>query len=164
MARILDAICEAIEASGQSRYRIAKRTGISQTQLSRLMTGERGLSFEASERLAEYLGLEITVRLKGTPMSDQGHAAYHKLIELIESRDGKMTYRSGGKGGGGTWVVKIWGKQAEFEVRNSRVNDLDALYVCGVSEPETWDDYEVDAPLVDNAFHLFAGLIALRAQ
>ena len=64
MTRLLDAICEGIEASGKTRYRIAKDTGISQTQLSRLMTGERGLSIESAERLADYLGLEIIVRPK----------------------------------------------------------------------------------------------------
>ena len=64
MARILDAICDAIEASDRTRYRIAKDTGISQTQLSRLMSGERGLSIDALERLADYLGLEIIIRPK----------------------------------------------------------------------------------------------------
>ena len=64
MARILDAICDAIEASDKTRYRIAKDTGISQTQLSRLMSGERGLSIDALERLADYLELEITIRPK----------------------------------------------------------------------------------------------------
>ncbi len=62
MARILDAICDAIEASGKTRYRIAKDTSISQTQLSRLMSGERGLSIDALERLADCLELEITIR------------------------------------------------------------------------------------------------------
>ena len=61
MARILDAICEAIEASDTTRYRIAKDTGISQIQLSRLMSGERGLSIDALETLADYLGLEIVM-------------------------------------------------------------------------------------------------------
>ena len=62
MTRILDAICEAIEASDKTRYRIAKDTGISQAHLSRLMSGERGLSIDTLERLADYLGLEITIR------------------------------------------------------------------------------------------------------
>ena len=64
MARVLDAICDAIEASDKTRYRIAKDTGISQTQLSRLMSGERGLSIDALELLADYLGLEIIMRPK----------------------------------------------------------------------------------------------------
>lgn len=62
MTRILDAICEAIEASDKTRYRIAKDIGISQAHLSRLMSGERGLSIDTLERLADYLGLEITIR------------------------------------------------------------------------------------------------------
>ncbi len=64
MGRILDAICNAIEGSDKTRYRIAKDTGISQTQLSRLMSGERGLSIDALETLADYLGLEIVMRPK----------------------------------------------------------------------------------------------------
>ncbi len=64
MAQILDAICDAIEASEKTRYRIAKDTGISQTQLSRLVSGERGLSIAALETLADYLGLEIVMRPK----------------------------------------------------------------------------------------------------
>jgi len=64
MTRILDAICNAIEGSDKTRYRISKDTGISQTQLSRLMSGERGLSIDTLERLADYLGWEITIRPK----------------------------------------------------------------------------------------------------
>ena len=64
MARILNAICEAIEASDKSCYRIAKNTEISQAQLSRLLSGERGLRIAALERLADELGLEIVVRRK----------------------------------------------------------------------------------------------------
>lgn len=62
MAKVLDEIRAAIEASGKSRYRIAQDTGIAESGLSRLMSGERGLSIESAEVLAEYLGLEIVVR------------------------------------------------------------------------------------------------------
>ena len=64
MATILDAIREAIERDERSRYRIAKDIGVTQGHLSRLMSGERGLSVDAVERLAEYLGLEIIIRPK----------------------------------------------------------------------------------------------------
>lgn len=64
MGHVLDKIRAAIKASGATRYRIAKDLDISQAQLSRLMSGERGLSIEALERLAEYLGLEIILRPK----------------------------------------------------------------------------------------------------
>ena len=64
MAQVLDEIRVAIKASGKTRYRIAKDLEISQAQLSRLMSGERGLSIEALERLADYLELEIVIRPK----------------------------------------------------------------------------------------------------
>lgn len=50
---------EAIERSGETRYRIAQATGISQAALSRFITGERGLALESADKLAEYLGLGL---------------------------------------------------------------------------------------------------------
>ncbi len=64
MGRLLDEIRNAIDASGKTRYRIAQESGIAESVLSRLMSGERGLSIDALERLADYLGLEITMRPK----------------------------------------------------------------------------------------------------
>lgn len=62
MSHVLDEIRKAIDASGLTRYQIAKDTGIAQSQLSRLVNGERGLSVEAIERIAHYLDLEIVIR------------------------------------------------------------------------------------------------------
>jgi transcriptional regulator with XRE-family HTH domain len=62
--RILDQIRKAIRAGDKSRYRIAQETGIPESQLSRLMSGEKGLSIESLERLADCLGLEVTIRPK----------------------------------------------------------------------------------------------------
>lgn len=64
MGRLLDELRDAIEASGKTRYRIAQESGIAESVLSRLMSGERGLSIDALETLAEYLGLEIVMRPK----------------------------------------------------------------------------------------------------
>lgn len=64
MGQILDAIREAIEASGKTRYRIAQESGVAESALSRLMSGERGLSIDALERLADALDLEISIRPK----------------------------------------------------------------------------------------------------
>jgi transcriptional regulator with XRE-family HTH domain len=64
MSKILDAIREAIEKGDTSRYRIWKDLGLSESHLSKLMRGDRGLSIEAAERLAEYLNLEISIRPK----------------------------------------------------------------------------------------------------
>ncbi len=64
MVRILEIIRRAVRDSDKSQYRIAQDTGLSKSQLSRLMSGERGLSIETIERLAKYLNLEIIVRPK----------------------------------------------------------------------------------------------------
>lgn len=64
MAKVLDELKAALEASGKSRYRIAQDTRIAESGLSRLMSGERGLSIESAEVLADYLGLEIVVQPK----------------------------------------------------------------------------------------------------
>ena len=62
MGDVLSEIRRAIKESQKSRYRLWKETGIVQSHLSRLMSGEAGLSVENLERLAAALGLEIVVR------------------------------------------------------------------------------------------------------
>ena len=64
MGRLLDEIRDAIEASGKTRYRIAQESGIAESVLSRLMSGERGLNIDSFEKLANALELEIVVRRK----------------------------------------------------------------------------------------------------
>ena len=64
MAGIAEQLVNVIEDSGQTRYAISKGSGINQSMLSRLVNGERAMSFEAAERLADYLGHEIVIRPK----------------------------------------------------------------------------------------------------
>jgi len=64
MAKLVDAIRQAIDASSVSRYRIAKDTGVSAGQLSRLVNSERSITADTIETLADYLGLEIIIRPK----------------------------------------------------------------------------------------------------
>lgn len=64
MAGLLDEIRRAVDTSGKTRYRIAKESGVSAGQLSRLVNGERGMTVETIERLAEYLGLKISIQPK----------------------------------------------------------------------------------------------------
>jgi len=64
MSKLLDEIRRAIKASDKTRYRLSQETSIPQSQLSRFMTGETGLSIEAMERLTAALGLEVTIRPK----------------------------------------------------------------------------------------------------
>lgn len=56
---------KAINASDETPSAIAKGAGVARSQLSRVLSGERGLSAETIERLANYLGLRITIEPKG---------------------------------------------------------------------------------------------------
>lgn len=52
-------IAAAITAGDVSIYELAKRTGISTAVLYRFTSGERGISYEALERLVAALGLQL---------------------------------------------------------------------------------------------------------
>jgi transcriptional regulator with XRE-family HTH domain len=62
VSELLNTLKRAIRKGNKSRYRLAQATGIAESALSRLMSGERGLSIEAAERLATALELEIIIR------------------------------------------------------------------------------------------------------
>ena len=62
MSKLLKGILKAVEESGETRYQIAKGSGVSNAQLSRVVRGLASLSIENVERLADYLGLEIVLR------------------------------------------------------------------------------------------------------
>jgi transcriptional regulator with XRE-family HTH domain len=51
----------AIETCGLTRYEIAKLAKVEQSALSRFMSGERGLTTTALDRLGELLDLEIVM-------------------------------------------------------------------------------------------------------
>lgn len=63
--KLTDQIRQAIEDCGETRYQIWKATGIDNATLCRFVSGERGLSMEALDTLAEYLELDIVSRRKG---------------------------------------------------------------------------------------------------
>ncbi len=64
MSYVFEQLREMIEASGKTRYRISKETGIAEPHLCNFMQQKVGLSMEAVERLADYLGLEVVIRRK----------------------------------------------------------------------------------------------------
>ncbi len=57
---ISDQVRIAIDASGLSRYRIAKELAVSESTISRFMNGKGGLSMEYLDRLGLLLGLKVT--------------------------------------------------------------------------------------------------------
>ena len=52
----------AIETCGETRYRIAQRTGINESTLSRFVASGRGLSTQNVDLLCAYLGLELKAK------------------------------------------------------------------------------------------------------
>ena len=56
---LTDQLRNLVENCGQTRYQIAKATGISEPTLSRLVSGERFLSPKALDTLGAYIGLKI---------------------------------------------------------------------------------------------------------
>ncbi|MBC7834527.1 MAG: helix-turn-helix transcriptional regulator [Phycisphaerales bacterium] len=64
MGKLTEAIVTAVNASEETPSSIAKGAGVARSQLSRLLSGERGLNSETIERLADYLGLRITIEPK----------------------------------------------------------------------------------------------------
>jgi transcriptional regulator with XRE-family HTH domain len=55
---------QVIDESGQSRYEIAKETGIDESALAKFYNGQRGLSMEGLNALGEFLELKITLGRK----------------------------------------------------------------------------------------------------
>jgi len=62
--KVSDHIRAALESGEVSRYRVSQDTSVEQSALSRFLSGERGLSMEAIDTLAEYFGLEIVIKRK----------------------------------------------------------------------------------------------------
>lgn len=57
--RLADQLREAVRMSPHTRREIAKAAGIHETTLSKFMSGDRGMSLDAIERLAEALRLRL---------------------------------------------------------------------------------------------------------
>jgi transcriptional regulator with XRE-family HTH domain len=56
---------EAILSSGMSCYEIAKRAGVTNSQLSLFLSGQRSLTLTSAAKIARVLGLELRPIKKG---------------------------------------------------------------------------------------------------
>lgn len=54
-----ETIKQLIDGCGMTRYEISKLSGVEQSALSRFMSGERGLTTESIDKLAEALDWKI---------------------------------------------------------------------------------------------------------
>jgi hypothetical protein len=62
MCEVLDALRDAIDRAGVTRYRICKDLDLDQGQMSKFMQGQVGFALPVLERIAHYLGFEIALR------------------------------------------------------------------------------------------------------
>ena len=66
---VYDELRKAIEESGMTRYAIAKTLKVDEARLWRFMHHETGLSVEAVEEVAEFLGYEVRMNRVSKPSS-----------------------------------------------------------------------------------------------
>jgi ribosome-binding protein aMBF1 (putative translation factor) len=59
MDRLSDQLRAAIDASGMSRYAVAKAISLDQSTMSRFMSGKSGLAVETIDKLGRLLGLKL---------------------------------------------------------------------------------------------------------
>jgi len=62
-----DQLRRAINNCGMTRYQIAKRTGVSEATLSRFMSGQRGLTLKAVDKLAVLLAWKLEGKGRNRP-------------------------------------------------------------------------------------------------
>ena len=55
----------AVADSVETRYRVAKDSGVDYSVLLRFMARERGITLDTAAKLAQYLGLELRPARKG---------------------------------------------------------------------------------------------------
>lgn len=73
---------EAIEKSPMSRYELSKKSGVSQSTLSKFVLGQRpGLSFDALDRVGRVLALRLVSSRRSVPKAFLNRIARHKNKE-----------------------------------------------------------------------------------
>jgi transcriptional regulator with XRE-family HTH domain len=65
--KLSDQIRQAVDASGMSRYRVAKELGIAESTMSIFMSGKGGLGMDLLDRLADLLEIDIAHKGKVKP-------------------------------------------------------------------------------------------------
>jgi len=78
---------EFLEPTGISVYRLSKETGLSQTRLSQVIKGKRGLSAETAVKLGKFFDMEPEFWMNLQSMYDieEARKKYKKDIESIQS-------------------------------------------------------------------------------
>jgi transcriptional regulator with XRE-family HTH domain len=92
---ISDVLRDAIEQSGLTRYRIAKDSGIPESNLRRFIRGEMSIRLDKADRLAAYLGLRLVPDPDAVPPEPTPE---NLARPMLAKRKAKRTRRPGAKG------------------------------------------------------------------
>jgi len=65
MASISEQLLKAMKASGLTRYRISKETGVSESTLSKFVNRKGGLSMEAIDKIGKLIGMGLVEKSPG---------------------------------------------------------------------------------------------------
>jgi antitoxin HigA-1 len=78
---------EFLAPMGISVYRLSKETGLSQTRLSQIIRGERGISAETALKLGKFFGVpaEFWMNLQTLYDIEEAQKRYKKDIESIHT-------------------------------------------------------------------------------
>ena len=71
--KLSDQLRKHLDNCGLTLYAISKATGIDQASLGKFRNGQRGLSWQAVDKLGEFLGLSITATKKSKSITQQGN-------------------------------------------------------------------------------------------
>jgi lauroyl/myristoyl acyltransferase len=86
MTPLLDDLRTAAKAGPWTQGDICRALGLSRPHVSQFLSGEKGLSVEAAEKLAAFLGLEIVARPMDNPRLDD-------MITALRERGGNRVIR-----------------------------------------------------------------------
>lgn len=82
--------------------------------------------------------------------------AYNLVRAMVAEHGGSMVRIQKGEGTGGSWFIKVAGKQTYFPIKNRRCPGIDELHV---RKPglitNTWDDFLNE--LLPNAWEILLG-------
>ena len=65
MGEMNEKLIHAMKQSGKTTYEICKATGLDKGAMSRFLAGTTDLRLESANKLADFLGLELTAKKKG---------------------------------------------------------------------------------------------------
>ena len=79
-------IRQAVRECGTTRYSLSKQIGISESTLSRFLSGQRGLTLDLLDKLADALGLQVVVTVQMTQRpSKRGRKKKKEVVDKMKS-------------------------------------------------------------------------------